>query len=37
MVKDLSKLGRNLKRTILIDDKEETYIKNTPLNGIKIE
>ena len=34
-VKDLSKLGRNLKRTIIVDNMKQNY-KNQPRNGITI-
>ena len=34
-VKDLSKLGRNLKRTIIVDNMKQNY-KNQPNNGITI-
>jgi Dullard-like phosphatase family protein len=34
-VKDLSKLGRNLKRTIIVDNMKQNY-KNQPKNGITI-
>ena len=34
-VKDLSKLGRNLNRTIIVDNMKQNY-KNQPNNGITI-
>ena len=34
-VKDLSKLGRDLNRTIIVDNMKQNY-KNHPNNGIKI-
>ena len=34
-VKDLSKIGRDLKRTIIVDNMKQNY-KNQPINGIRI-
>ena len=37
MNKDLRKIGRDLKKSIIIDDKKENYEATTPDNGINIK
>ena len=36
-IKDLNLLGRNLKRTIIVDNLAENFTATTPLNGIWVE
>ena len=35
--KDLNNLGRNLKRTIIVDNLAENFMATTPNNGIWVE
>ena len=36
-IKDLRKIGRNLHKSIIIDDRKENYEPTTPDNGINIK
>jgi TFIIF-interacting CTD phosphatase-like protein len=36
-IKDLAKLGRNLSKTIIIDNLAENFMMTTPANGIWVE